>query len=75
MRFKKQDQQQLVEAYGEVHTTNVAMDDPKNLILHIKHARKSGDTQKVKALTDRLRTVALRLDMLDDPDILDIIET
>lgn len=52
---------------------NANMDDPKDLILHIRHARKMGDYQKVKSLTNRLRTVAMRMDMLDDPDILDII--
>ena len=52
---------------------NANMDDPKDLILHIRHARKMGDYQKVKSLTNRLRTIAMRMDMLDDPDILDII--
>jgi hypothetical protein len=52
---------------------NTDMIDPKDLILHIRHAKKTGDMQKVKSLTDRLRTVAMRLDMLDDPEILDII--
>ena len=52
---------------------NVNMDDPKDLMLHIRHAKKTGDVQKVKSLTDRLRKVAMRLDMLDDPDILDVI--
>ena len=49
------------------------MNDPKDLILHIRHAKKMGDYQKVKSLTNRLRTIAMRMDMLDDPDILDII--
>ena len=52
---------------------NPNMDDPKDLILHIRHARKMGDYQKVELLKNRLRTVAMRMDMLDDPDILDII--
>ena len=52
---------------------NPNMDDPKDLILHIRHAKKMGDYQKVKSLTDRLRKVAMRMDMLDDPEILDII--
>lgn len=52
---------------------NPNMNDPKDLILHIRHAKKMGDDQKVKLLKDRLRTVAMRMDMLDDPEILDII--
>jgi hypothetical protein len=52
---------------------NPNMDDPKDLILHIRHAKKMRDYQKIKLLTDRLRKVAMRMDMLDDPEILDII--